>query len=70
MTISLMPELLAKLDAPNGLGYAAAYHREKNLPGGVNKTAVVGIYEVADSAMDQLPEIQKQQGKLDRAHQS
>jgi methionine synthase II (cobalamin-independent) len=53
-----------KLEAPNGLGYAAAYRREKNLPGGVNKAAVVGLYEVAVSAMDQLPEIQKQHANL------
>ena len=46
------------------MGYAAAYRREKDLPGGVNKAAVVGLYEVAVSAMDQLPEIQKQHANL------
>jgi methionine synthase II (cobalamin-independent) len=56
--------ITGKLEAPNGLGYAAAYRREKNLPGGVNKAAVVGLYEVAVSAMDQLPEIQKQHANL------
>lgn len=56
--------IVGKLEAPNGLGYAAAYRREKNLPGGVNKAAVVGLYEVAVSAMDQLPEIRKQHGNL------
>ena len=35
--------ITGKLEAPNGLGYAAAYRREKNLPGGVNKAAVVGL---------------------------
>jgi hypothetical protein len=56
--------ITGKLEAPNGLGYAAAYRREKNLPGGVNKAAVVGLYEVAVSAMDQLPEIQRQHANL------
>ena len=56
--------ITGKLEAPHGLGYAAAYRREKNLPGGVNKAAVVALYEVAVSAMDQLPEIQKQHDNL------
>lgn len=56
--------ITGKLEAPHGLGYADAYRREKNLPGGVNKAAVVALYEVAVSAMDQLPELQKQHGNL------
>ena len=32
--------ITGKLEAPHGLGYAAAYRREKNLPGGVNKAGL------------------------------
>ena len=56
--------ITGKLEAPHGLGYAAAYRREKNLPGGVKKAAVAALYEVAVSALDQLPELQKQHGNL------
>lgn len=56
--------IVGTIDAPRGLGYAAAYRCENNLPGGVRKAAVVALYEVAVSAIDQLPEIQRQHANL------
>ena len=47
-------KIVGKISAPDGLGYLAAFRREKNLPGGVRKAAVVAPYEVAVAGRDQL----------------
>jgi hypothetical protein len=47
-------KIVGKLTAPSGLGYLEAFRREKNLPGGVRKAAVVAPYEVAVAGRDQL----------------
>jgi 5-methyltetrahydropteroyltriglutamate--homocysteine methyltransferase len=55
--------VVGEISAPNGLGYAEAYEREKNLPGGVPKATVVSVLEVcaneifagdADKVMEQM----------------
>ena len=47
-------KIVGKITAPHGLGYLDAFRREKNLPGGVRKAAVVAPYEVAVAGRDQL----------------
>jgi methionine synthase II (cobalamin-independent) len=46
-------KVVGAITAPNGLGYLHAFRREKNLPGGVRKAAVVAPYEVAVAGRDQ-----------------
>lgn len=53
-----------ELSAPNGLGYARAYERERNLDGGVPKACVVGPIEVTIHALDQPEEVQRQMPNL------
>src|ERR1700683_2582992 len=50
-------KVVGNITAPNGLGYLEAFRREKNLPGGVRKAAVVAPYEVVVSGRDQLDAI-------------
>jgi methionine synthase II (cobalamin-independent) len=57
--------VVGEIDAPHGLGYAHAYEREKDLPGGVPKAAVVSPLEVAVQ-VDQLEAVQQQLGNLTR----
>jgi methionine synthase II (cobalamin-independent) len=57
-------KVVGKITAPNGLGYAEAYMREKNLPGGVKKAAVVAAYEVIVSGRDQLDAITPQMDNI------
>jgi 5-methyltetrahydropteroyltriglutamate--homocysteine methyltransferase len=52
--------IVGEISAPHGLGYAEAYRRESQLPGGVKKACVVAPYEVAVSAIDQIEEIERQ----------
>jgi methionine synthase II (cobalamin-independent) len=52
--------IVGEITAPDGLGYADAYLRERHLPGGVKKAAVVAPYEVAVAGIDQLQEIARQ----------
>ena len=57
-------KIVSKISAPHGLGYLVAFRREKDLPGGVRKAAVVAPYEVAgrdqlDALTPQVPEITK-----------
>jgi methionine synthase II (cobalamin-independent) len=47
-------KIVGKITAPHGLGYLQAFRREKDLPGGVRKAAVVAPYEVAVAGRDQL----------------
>jgi 5-methyltetrahydropteroyltriglutamate--homocysteine methyltransferase len=49
-----------EITAPDGLGYIAAFEREKDLPGGVRKASVVAPYEVVVSGRDQLDKIMPQ----------
>lgn len=58
--------IVGEIDAPNGLGYATAFERERNLPGGVTKAAVVGPFEIAIHAQDQQAELQRQLPNLIR----
>ena len=44
-------KVVGKIDAPKGLGYADAYKREKDLPGGVRKAAVAGPFDVPIAAL-------------------
>ena len=53
-------KVVGNITAPNGLGYLEAFRREKNLPGGVRKAAVVAPYEVVVSGRDQLDAITPQ----------
>jgi 5-methyltetrahydropteroyltriglutamate--homocysteine methyltransferase len=53
-------EVVGKISAPNGIGYLEAFRREKNLPGGVRKAAVVAPYEVIVAGRDQLDSITPQ----------
>ncbi len=52
------------ISAPRGLGYAAAFVRERHLPGGVSKATVVGPLEMAFNAIDQLAELKAQLPQL------
>ena len=53
-------KVVGKITAPEGLGYLAAYRREKQLPGGVRKAAVVAPYEVIVAGRDQLDAVTPQ----------
>jgi 5-methyltetrahydropteroyltriglutamate--homocysteine methyltransferase len=55
-----------EIDAPNGLGYAEAYLREKDLPGGVPKATVVGPVEVAINVIGELDGLKGQMPNLVR----
>ena len=59
-------KIVGEITAPNGLGYLANYRREKNLPGGVKKAAVVAAYEVAVAGRDQLDKLKPQVGNINR----
>ena len=48
------------IDAPNGMGYAAAYALEAALPGGVTKATVVGPLEMAFNMFGDYPRLLKQ----------
>ena len=52
--------VVGEIDAPDGLGYVAAYMRESKLPGGVNKATVVTPLEITVHAQDQ-PEAREAQ---------
>jgi 5-methyltetrahydropteroyltriglutamate--homocysteine methyltransferase len=58
--------IVGEVDAPNGLGYTAAFKRESRLPGGVNKAAVVSPLEMLAQGRDQVSEIQRQMKNLTR----
>ena len=49
-----------EIEAPNGLGHAAAYRREAALPGGVRKATVVSPFEMLVAAADQQEAMQQQ----------
>jgi methionine synthase II (cobalamin-independent) len=53
-------KVTGKISAPHGLGYLEAFRREKDLPGGVRKAAVVAPYEVIVAGRDQLDAITPQ----------
>ena len=53
-------KITGRIDAPNGMGYADAYDRERKLAGGVTKATVVGPLEMAFNAMSELPELKRQ----------
>ena len=53
-------KIVGKITAPNGLGYLEAFWREKKLPGGVRKAAVVAPYEVVVAGRDQLDTLKSQ----------
>ena len=57
-------KIVGKITAPNGLGYLEAFRREKELPGGVRKAAVVAPYEVAVAGRDQLDKLKEQMPAL------
>jgi 5-methyltetrahydropteroyltriglutamate--homocysteine methyltransferase len=50
--------------APHGLGYAEAYKRERELPGGVPKATVVGPVEVAINVINELDGLKGQMPNL------
>jgi methionine synthase II (cobalamin-independent) len=56
--------ITGELSAPNGLGYARAYQRESQLPGGVRKATVVGPLEIVVHAQDQRDELMRQMPTL------
>jgi 5-methyltetrahydropteroyltriglutamate--homocysteine methyltransferase len=47
-------KIVGNITAPRGLGYLEAFRREKKLPGGVKKAAVVAPYEVCVAGRDQI----------------
>ncbi len=49
--------IVGEISAPNGLGYASAYRRERQLPGGVRKATVVSPLEVTVHEADQREQI-------------
>jgi methionine synthase II (cobalamin-independent) len=57
-------EIEGEIAAPNGLGYIDGYLRERELPGGVPKAAVVGPIEVAINIMNQLDGLKGQMPNL------
>ena len=59
-------KVVGDITAPNGLGYLAAYRREKTLAGGVRKAAVVAPYEVVVSGRDQIDAITPQMPAVTR----
>lgn len=52
------------LSAPDGLGYARAFRRENELPGGVRKATVVGPVEIGVHVQDQTDELMRQMPNL------
>lgn len=56
--------ITGELSAPQGLGYARAYERESQLPGGVRKATVVGPLEIVVHAQDQRDELMRQMPTL------
>jgi methionine synthase II (cobalamin-independent) len=60
-------KIVGKITAPRGLGYLEAFRREKNLPGGVRKAAVVAPYEVAVAGRDQLDALTPQVPEITRS---
>ena len=52
-------KIVGEVAAPNGLGFAEAYERERELPGGVNKATVVSALEVTAN-FDQDDELERQ----------
>jgi 5-methyltetrahydropteroyltriglutamate--homocysteine methyltransferase len=56
--------ITGELSAPDGLGYATAYRRESQLPGGVLKATVVGPLEIVVHAQDQQEELMRQMPNL------
>jgi 5-methyltetrahydropteroyltriglutamate--homocysteine methyltransferase len=58
--------IVGELDAPNGLGYADAYLRERELDGGVPKATVVGPVEVAINVIGELEGLKGQMPNLVR----
>jgi 5-methyltetrahydropteroyltriglutamate--homocysteine methyltransferase len=58
--------ITGEIDAPSGLGYADAYLRERELPGGVSKATVVGPVEVAINVIGELDGMKGQMPNLVR----
>jgi methionine synthase II (cobalamin-independent) len=56
--------ITGEVTAPDGLGYAAGYLRERDLPGGVPKATVVGPVEVAINVINELDGLKGQMGNL------
>lgn len=52
--------ITGEVGCPDGLGYAQAYERERELDGGVPKATVVSPFEVLVSAMDQQDAVQRE----------
>jgi 5-methyltetrahydropteroyltriglutamate--homocysteine methyltransferase len=57
-------KVVGEITAPHGLGYLEAFRREKHLPGGVTKAAVVAPYEVIVAGRDQLEAITPQMPEI------
>jgi methionine synthase II (cobalamin-independent) len=57
-------KIVGKIEAPDGLGYLAAYRRERSLPGGVRKAAVVSPNEVVIVAREHVEAINQQMPTL------
>jgi len=57
-------QIEGELTAPNGIGYADAYLRERELPGGVRKATVVGPVEVAINVINELDGLKGQMPNL------
>jgi 5-methyltetrahydropteroyltriglutamate--homocysteine methyltransferase len=57
-------KIVGKITAPHGLGYLEAFRREKNLPGGIRKAAVVAPYEVAVAGRDQFDALTPQVSEI------
>ncbi len=53
-------KIVGNITAPHGLGYLEAFRREKKLPGGVRKAAVVAPYEVVVAGRDNLEAMKAQ----------
>ncbi len=56
--------IVGDIDAPEGLGYARAYLRERDLPGGVRKATVVGPFELVPFGQDQPDAVREQMPNL------
>ncbi|MGA2014729.1 MAG: hypothetical protein ABSH51_29965 [Solirubrobacteraceae bacterium] len=56
--------ITGEISAPDGLGYARAYRREAQLPGGVRKATVVGPLEIAVHAQGARDELMRQMPNL------
>jgi methionine synthase II (cobalamin-independent) len=61
-----LAEIVGEITAPNGLGYIDGYRRERELPGGVPKAAVVGPVEVAINVINELDGLKGQMPNLVR----